>query len=180
MTVMDFLVTRREDALMANIVEMESMLPTPKATTVRSNWMLVAGGIIALSAGGQLTIIHGAQLAADMGMQPVIIGMVIIAIGTSLPEFVTSIIAAINKEADLCVGNVVGSNIFNGLVVLPIAALVRPLPIPTGGLIDVTMSLLLAAIIIVVFFYGKAHMNRKVGAALLLAYLAYMTIRISA
>lgn len=178
-TVTDFLDTRREDALMTNIMEMEGMLPTSKATTVRSNWILVAVGIVALTAGGQLTIIHGAQLAADIGLQPVIVGMVIVAIGTSLPEFVTSIIAAINKESDLCVGNVVGSNIFNGLVVLPIAALVRPLPVPAGGLIDVTMSLLLAAIIIVVFFFGKGHMNRKVGAALLFAYLAYMTIRIT-
>ena len=178
-TVTDFLDTKRQDALMTNIIEMERMLPSSKANTVRSNWMLVAGGIVALTAGGQLTIIHSAQLATDMGIQPVIVGMVIVAIGTSLPEFVTSIIAAINKESDLCVGNVVGSNIFNGLVVLPVAALVRPLPVPAGGLIDVTMSLLFAAIIIVVFFFGKGHMNRKVGAALLFGYLAYMTIRIT-
>jgi len=178
-TVTDFLNSKREDALMANILEMEGMLPASKATTVKSNWMFVAAGIVALTAGGQLTIIHGAQLATDVGLEPVIVGMVIVAIGTSLPEFVTSIIAAINKESDLCVGNVVGSNIFNGLVVLPIAALVRPLPVPEGGLIDVTMSLLLAGIVILVFFFGKGHMNRKFGTALLLAYLGYMTIRIT-
>ena len=179
-TVSDFLDSKAQDALVINITEMEGMLPAPKATTVRSNWIIVVAGILALTAGGQLTIIHGAQLAASMGMQPVIVGMVIVAIGTSLPEFVTSIIAAIKRESDLCLGNVVGSNIFNGLVVLPIAALVRPLPIPEGGLIDVTMSLLFAAIIILVFFFGKGHMSRKVGAGLLLVYLAYMTIRMSA
>jgi cation:H+ antiporter len=139
--------------------------------------MFVLAGIIALTAGGQLTIIHGAELAEIMGVEQVIIGMVVVAIGTSMPEFVTSIIAALNKESDLCVGNVVGSNIFNGLVVLPIAALVRPLPIPDGGLLDVAMSLVFAAVIILVFFFGKAHMNRKVGAALLLGYLAYMIMR---
>jgi len=118
------------------------------------------------------------QMAAEiMGVEPVIIGMVVVAIGTSMSEFVTSIIAALNKESDLCLGNVVGSNIFNGLVVLPIAALVRPLPIPEGGLLDVAMSLVFAAVIILVFFFGKAHMDRKVGATLLLAYLAYMTMR---
>jgi cation:H+ antiporter len=177
MAVSDFLFKKRQDALMDNILEMEEMLPSPVATGILVNWLFVVAGIIALTAGGQLTIIHGAQLAENMGMQPVIVGMVIVAIGTSMPEFVTSIIAALNKESDLCVGNVVGSNIFNGLVVLPIAALVRPLPIPEGGLMDVAMSLVFAAVIIVFFFFGKAHMNRKVGAALLLAYLTYMIMR---
>ena len=177
MTISDFLFQKRQDRLMENILEMEEMLPKPMARGVMVNWMFVLAGIIALTAGGQLTIIHGAELAEIMGVEQVIIGMVVVAIGTSMPEFVTSIIAALNKESDLCVGNVVGSNIFNGLVVLPIAALVRPLPIPDGGLLDVAMSLVFAAVIILVFFFGKAHMNRKVGAALLLGYLAYMIMR---
>lgn len=177
MTISDFLFQKRQDRLMENILEMEEMLPKPMARGVMVNWVFVLAGIIALTAGGQLTIIHGAELAEIMGVEQVIIGMAVVAIGTSMPEFVTSIIAALNKESDLCVGNVVGSNIFNGLVVLPIAALVRPLPIPDGGLLDVAMSLVFAAVIILVFFFGKAHMNRKVGAALLLAYLAYMIMR---
>ena len=177
MTISDFLFQKRQDPLMENILEMEDMLPKPVATGVMANWIFVLAGITALTVGGQLTIIHGAQLAEIMGVEPVIIGMFVVAIGTSMPEFVTSIIAAMNKESDLCVGNVVGSNIFNGLVVLPIAALVRPLPIPDGGLLDVAMSLVFAAVIILVFFFGKAHMNRRVGAALLLAYLVYMIMR---
>ncbi len=177
MTISDFLFQKRQDRLMENILEMEEMLPKPMARGVMVNWVFVLAGIIALTAGGQLTIIHGAELAEIMGVEQVIIGMAVVAIGTSMPEFVTSIIAALNKESDLCVGNVVGSNIFNGLVVLPIAALVRPLPIPDGGLLDVAMSLVFAAVIILVFFFGKAHMNRKVGAALLLGYLAYMIMR---
>jgi cation:H+ antiporter len=177
MTISDFLFQKRQDPLMENILKMEEMLPKSVATGVLVNWMFVLAGITALTAGGQLTIIHGAELAEIMGVEPVIIGMVVVAIGTSMPEFVTSIIAALNKESDLCLGNVVGSNIFNGLVVLPIAALVRPLPIPEGGLLDVAMSLVFAAVIILVFFFGKAHMDRKVGATLLLAYLAYMTMR---
>ena len=177
MTISDFLFQKRQDPLMENILEMEDMLPKPMARGVLANWMFVLAGITALSVGGHLNIILGAQLAEIMGVEPVIIGMVVVAIGTSMPEFVTSIIAAMNKESDLCVGNVVGSNIFNGLVVLPIAALVRPLPIPDGGLLDVAMSLVFAAVIILVFFFGKAHMNRGVGAALLLAYLVYMIMR---
>ena len=177
MTISDYLFTKRQDPLMQNILEMEEMLPKPVATGVLANWLFVIVGIIALTGGGQLTIVHGAMLAEKLGVEPVIIGMVIVAIGTSMPEFVTSIIAAFNKESDLCVGNVVGSNIFNSLVVLPISALVRPLPVPKGGLLDVGMSLLLAAAIILIFFFRKAHMSRRTGVLLLLVYLGYMIMR---
>ena len=178
MTVSDFLF-KRQDPLMQNILEMGELLPTPEAVEKSRDWMYVLGGMAGLTLGGHLTILYGAELARALGVQPMIVGMVIVAIGTSMPEFVTSIIAAMNKESDLCVGNVVGSNIFNGLVVLPISALVRPLPIPAGGLVDVAMSLLLAGVIILVFFVGRAHMNRMVGLVLLSCYLAYMGFRIA-
>ncbi len=179
MTASDFLFRERQDPLMDNLVELDSIVPTPKAASTRVSWIYVVVGTVALTAGGQLTIIYGAQLAENLGMQPVIVGMVIVAVGTSMPEFVTSIIAALNRESDLCVGNVVGSNIFNGLVVLPVSALVRPLPIPDGGLVDVMMALLFAAVIIPIFFFGRAHMNRKVGAALVFGYIAYMVVRVT-
>ena len=126
---------------------------------------------------GHLTIIHGATLANSLGISPVVVGMLVVAIGTSLPELVTSVVAVIKNESDLCVGNVVGSNIFNGLVVLPISALVRPLPIPTRGLMDISMSLAFAAVIILVFFYDKARMDRTTGVILVACYVAYMTQR---
>lgn len=164
---------------MQNILEMEDMLPTPVVTGNLINWVFVVTGIFALTLGGHLTIIHGAQLAETMGMQPVVVGLVVVAIGTSMPELVTSIIAAVNNESDLCVGNVVGSNIFNSLIVLPVSSLVRPLPVPEGGLMDVAMSLVFAAVIILVFFFGKSHMTRTVGAGLLILYLAYMFMRVA-
>lgn len=179
MTISDFLFQKRQDALMQNILEMEDMLPTPVVTGNLINWVFVVTGIFALTLGGHLTIIHGAQLAETMGMQPVVVGLVVVAIGTSMPELVTSIIAAVNNESDLCVGNVVGSNIFNSLIVLPVSSLVRPLPVPEGGLMDVAMSLVFAAVIILVFFFGKSHMTRTVGAGLLILYLAYMFMRVA-
>ncbi|MBL6904581.1 MAG: hypothetical protein ISR27_03535 [Pseudomonadales bacterium] len=72
-------------------------------------------------------------MAESLGVPPVIIGMLVLAIGTSLPELITSIFAAMKCEADLCVGNAIGSNKFNGLFVLPISALVQPLIVPEGG-----------------------------------------------
>ena len=107
----------------------------------------------------------------------VVVGMVIVAIGTSMPELVTSVIAAIRKEADLCVGNVIGSNLFNGLVVLPSSALVHPLPVPEGGLMDIVMSLIFAAIIVPVFFLGRGIMDRRMGFVLFGGYFVYMIQR---
>ncbi len=67
--------------------------------------------------------------------------MLMVAIGTSLPELVTSIFAALKGEADLCVGNVIGSNIFNAMFVLPISALINPVAIPAGGSMDIFVSI---------------------------------------
>jgi cation:H+ antiporter len=108
-----------------------------------------------------------------------VVGLIIVAIGTSLPEMVTSIIAALRKEADLCVGNVVGSNIFNSLVVLPISAILRPLPIPERGVADIMMSLFFAAIIVPIFLFGKASMGRAMGAAFIAIYVGYLTFRVA-
>lgn len=145
----------------------------------RTNWLLVVGGIVGLAIGGQLTIVHGANLAESLGVPPVIIGMLVIAIGTSLPELITSIFAAMKGEADLCVGNVIGSNIFNGLFVLPISALVSPLMVPAGGGLDILVSLLLAVFLVPIFIFGKGIMNRQFGILFVIGYMAYMAFRVA-
>lgn len=144
-----------------------------------ADWLYSAGGIVALAIGGQLTITHGAQLATFLGVSPIIIGLLVVAIGTSMPELVTSVIAAIRRESDLCVGNVVGSNIFNGLFVLPLSGLVRPLPVPEGGSLDIFVSLLFALVIIPVFYFGSGRMTRPIAIAMLLAYATYMWMRVT-
>jgi cation:H+ antiporter len=141
--------------------------------------MLILGGVIGLGLGGHLTILYGSALAESLGISPVIVGLLIVAIGTSLPELVTSIIAALRNEADLCVGNVVGSNLFNSLVVLPLSAIVRPLPIPPMGLADILMSLAFATAIIPVFFLGRHRMDRGMGALFIVAYVGYLAYRVT-
>ena len=125
-------------------------------------------------------ITQGVILAEILNVSTTIIGMVIIAIGTCLPEFVTSIIAAMRKEADLCVGNIIGSNIFNILLVLPISALVYPLSIPEHGTTDIIATLIFAAVLIPVFIMRAQIMSRTVGAIFLGAYLLYIYLRITA
>ena len=176
-TVSDFL-SSREDALLEDILDLEEQLPERLLNRVNREWAAIIAGIVGLGVGGHLTIVHGSALADAMGVSPAVVGLVIVAVGTSLPELVTSVIAAIRKEADLCVGNVVGSNIFNCLVVLPISAIVRPLPIPDRGLLDITMALLAAAVIVPIFLFGKARMGRAMGAMFVAVYLAYMTFRV--
>ncbi|MFP6805353.1 MAG: hypothetical protein VCA12_19760 [Pseudomonadales bacterium] len=141
--------------------------------------MFILAGIFFLGLGGELAITHGVKLAGIPNVSTTIIGMAVIAIGTSLPEFVTSIIAAMRKEADLCVGNVIGSNIFNILLVLPISALIYPLSIPEHGTTDIIATLLFAAALIPVFIMRGHIMSRTVGGVFLGAYLLYMYLRIT-
>lgn len=175
-TVADLLF-KRQDALIDNVMEVEETLPAPSGAPLRRSAVLVLFGILGLAVGGHLTVVNGSSLAASMGVSPVIIGMLVVGVGTSLPELVTSAIAAARRECDLCVGNVVGSNIFNSLVVLPISAILRPLSIPAGGLLDVFVALVAAAIILPIFYFGRASMGRLTGAVFMLGYLAYMWMR---
>lgn len=173
LTVWDF-VRQDHDPLLATIGGLDIV----SHAKMRTNWILVISGIIGLAIGGQVTIIQGTELAESAGIPPVIVGMLVLAVGTSLPELITSIFAAMKGEADLCVGNVIGSNIFNALFVLPISALVTPLAVPDGGVLDVLVSLIFAVVLIPIFIYGKELMNRQMGILFVLGYSAYMTFRV--
>ena len=171
--VMDFL-RQQQDPLVTTVEKMSKTRHLEK----RSDWILIIAGIGGLALGGQLTIDNGSDLAASMGVPPEIVGMLVIAIGTSLPELITSIFAAMNREADLCVGNIIGSNIFNCMFVLPISALINPLAIPPGGSMDIFVSLVFSAILIPIFIVGKGTMSRQIGVVFLLGYAGYMVSRI--
>ena len=175
LTVADFM-RQDHDPLVATIDGLNIVSHAEK----RTNWLLVFGGVIGLAIGLQLTIVHGSDLAESLGVPPVIVGMLVIAVGTSLPELITSVFAAMKGEADLCVGNVIGSNIFNCLFVLPISALVNPLMVPEGGGLDILVSLIFAFFLIPIFIFGRGIMNRQFGILLVIAYLAYMAFRVTA
>ena len=142
-------------------------------------WLLVTGGIALLFFGGKWTVESASQLATGLGIPPATVGLYAVAIGTSLPELVTSILAALRRESDLALGNVIGSNLVNALVVLPASALIAPITVPAGGVSDLLMSWLLAAFLVPWFFIGRARLGRGAGVFLLLTYAAYAWWRIS-
>ena len=172
--IVDF-VNQQNDPLLTVV---DSLSPDIQSSHLQ-NWLFTGSGIVALAVGGQITITNGVKIAEIAGISPTIIGMFIIAIGTSLPELVTSIIAAMRKEADLCVGNVIGSNLFNSLLVLPISAVVVPLQIPEGGVVDIIATLIMAAALIPVFLFGNRIMSRIIGALFIAGYFAYMIARVT-
>ena len=100
-----------------------------------------------------------------------------VAIGTSLPELVTALIATRRGQSDLAMGNVVGSNIFNLLFVLGITATIRPIAIPEGGGFDLAVMIVLAVALLPLSFNPKRSIGRPAGVVLLLLYFAYITWR---
>jgi cation:H+ antiporter len=173
--VLDFVETRASDALITDIVHHQYVESDPYS---RFRWLFVISGIALLSIGGELTVQNGVSIADSLGVSPAIIGLFLIAVGTSMPELVTSIIAAKRGESDLALGNVVGSNIFNSLIVLPASSIISQVPVPQGGIGDLLLSLFLTAILVLVFLFGDARLGRKEGIFLLLLYFSYATMRV--
>ena len=175
-TTRDILQARHSDALMGHI-ETNPLIDTELRG--RFGWASVAAGIALLFVGGEMTIRSGVQVAALLGISATIVGLFIVSVGTSMPELATSMIAAGRKESDLAVGNVVGSNVFNTLAVLPATGLTREIPVPGGGVGDVIFSLLLTALLIPLFIFGRAHIGRASACFLLIVYTAYVVARVS-
>lgn len=173
--VLDLVFTHSADAL---ITELKQHPLVEFDSYSRFRWLFVVGGMALLFVGGDMTIDIGSALADKLGVPSTIVGLFLIAVGTSMPELVTSIVAASRGESDLALGNVVGSNIFNSLVVLPASGAIAQIPVPAGGVVDLLVSLALTALLVPIFFFRDARLSRATGAFLLLAYFGYMAARI--
>lgn len=134
--------------------------------------IFIVGGVIAIIAGGKMVVEGASDIARSFGMSDTLIGMTIVAIGTSLPELVTSVVAVRKKEIDMALGNAVGSNIFNILFVLGIASAISPMTFTTENLID-TAVLIAMSLIVLIFCLPKKKLVRWHGAVMLLLYAAY-------
>lgn len=154
-------------------------VPCTKEIPVRRAIALMLGGFVGLVVGGELIVKSAVDLAVRMGVSEAIIGLTIVALGTSLPELATSVIAAAKHNSDIALGNVFGSNIFNVFFVLATSAAIRPLPDYDGIELDAWMA---AAGSIIVWLAVKTNRERKIqrwaGALLLLVYAAYLTYRL--
>lgn len=145
-------------------------------TPTWKNVLLVVGGLTLLVLGARALVGSAVSIATEWGVNEAVIGLTIVAAGTSLPEVMTSVVATIKGERDIAVGNVVGSNIFNILCVLGVSGLVSPTPLMAGeqlAQIDLPVMLAVAALCVPFFFTGAA-LTRLEGAVFLTLYIAYV------
>lgn len=146
----------------------------PKPEGLGKSIAYVVGGLGALIVGSHFFVTGAVTLAESWGMSQVAIGLTIVAVGTSLPELATSLVAALKKESDVAIGNVVGSNIFNVLGILGIAALIQPIDAPGLEWGDLIVMLVIAVALLPLAKSG-GRVNRWEGAALLTSYVGYTT-----
>jgi cation:H+ antiporter len=139
---------------------------------------LVLGGLVGLAVGGQLFVNGAVELATALGMSTAVIGLTVVAIGTSLPELATTAIAAYRGHGDMAIGNVVGSNIFNILSVLGITAVVFPVSRGDIGNADLAMFLG-SALVLLRFITTGSRMDRWEGAVLFVGFCAYLGWRLA-
>lgn len=133
----------------------------------------IIGGAVAIKFGGDFVVNGASTIASSLGLSQNLIGLTIVALGTSLPELVTSIVAARKNEVDMALGNVIGSNIFNILLVLGIAAAISPVGFLMDNIVD-TLILIIMSSAVLVFAWTSKVINRKEGIAMLCMYAVYM------
>jgi cation:H+ antiporter len=148
----------------------------PRGGVARSVlWVVV--GIALLAAAAQALVAGATTLALAWGVPERVVGLTLVAVGTSLPELASSLAAALKRETDIILGNVIGSNLFNLLAVLGTAALVHPIVVPTEGLrVDLWVMLAFSLVVVPLLVWRGPRLGRRSGAALLVAYVAYVVL----
>ena len=140
-------------------------------------WFLVVLTVLGLGmvVGGGTLLVEGAKyVARAAGMSERVIGLTVVAVGTSLPELVTSVVAASKKQTDIAVGNIIGSNIFNILLIVGVSSLVAPLEFRmTDNLIDALVALTAAVLLYWLAMFDKHRLGKTAGIVFLLGYAAY-------
>ena len=131
------------------------------------------GGLIGIIIGGTLIVNSSSEIAISLGISQSLVGLTIVSIGTSLPELITSIVAASKKKSDIALGNIIGSNIFNVLFILGISSVISPVAVYDGMIMDASIIVLIT-ILVLVFSYIRSDVSKKEGVLLFSSYFAYM------
>ncbi len=147
--------------------------PPPKNIRWGKNIFITLLGLAAIIYGGNLVVDNGTEIAFSLGMSETLVGLTIIAIGTSLPELVTSISAALKKESEIALGNIVGSSIFNILFVLGASATITPLAVNDKVFTDVVYMIVLT-VVLLVFSRTSFKVGKREGLVLAAAYVIYL------
>ena len=160
-----------------NFKEAESAAPKAMLSPRRIGVMM-AIGFVALILGSQWVVDGAVKLATALGVSEAVIGLTIVAVGTSLPELATSATAAYRKNADIAVGNVVGSNIFNIFFILGISSLIRPIPFEPRANLDIGVLILASALLLIWMFTGRRRhvLERWQAAVFLSGYAIYVAV----
>jgi len=152
----------------------EATLAGPAPNAPWLSGLLAAGGLALTLLGAQLLVTGAIDLAAAAGLSETLIGLTVVAVGTSLPELTASLIAALRRQGDLALGNIIGSNLFNILGILGVTALVHPIPVPAEiAALDIWV-MLGATTAMLVFALTGARIARWEGAVLLAGYAGYL------
>ncbi|SDG56515.1 calcium/sodium antiporter [Psychroflexus sediminis] len=162
-----------------SVMETTDSPPAQDYTTTKMTLLMVFG-LAGLVYGGHLVVTNATEMALEFGISEKVIGLSIVAAGTSLPELVTSIVAALRKNADIAIGNVIGSNIFNVLLIVPVSALIRP--IAYNASFNFEMYLLVGAtlFLFIAMFSGKTkRLDRWEALLLLVGFVVYTGYMIS-
>lgn len=154
-------------------LDMSNIKSIEKSNTMIKSILISVIGIAAIIFGGNLVVDSASNIASSFGVNDQLIGLTIVSIGTSLPEFVTSIIAATKGESDLALGNVLGSNIFNILFVIGASALISPMTVDPKLIIDGAI-MILSTILVYFYAYRKNDISKFESITLSLLYFGYM------
>ena len=153
---------------------------TPEGADPDMPWwkiaLFLALGLVGLPIGANLLIDSATEIAAMFGVPDTVIGLTLVAIGTSLPELATTVMAALRRQADVALGNVIGSNLFNLLAIIGIAALIRPLPVDPQFLSFDLWVMLGASLLLIPFVFLKQDIGRVWGVILTALYAGYMAL----
>ncbi|MBB4211952.1 cation:H+ antiporter [Rhodothalassium salexigens DSM 2132] len=164
---------RRDPRVVEALVDMDEI---EEASSAPLAWsiLLVAGGLAGLAFGADLLVEGSVTIAETLGVPEAVIGLTMVAIGTSLPELITAIMAAVRCQCDVAIGNVIGSNIFNLLAIIGVASLFGDVPVPSIFLKFDLWLMLAASLALVPFCVARRAVGRWSGLLLLLAYAGYM------
>ncbi len=144
-----------------------------KMISVSKSIFFIVAGAVGIALGGDVVVNSASNIATKFGMSQTLVGLTIVSIGTSLPELVTSIVAARKNEVDMALGNAIGSNIFNILMVLGIASAISPIAFLTENLVDIAI-LMVFSVLVWIFAWTKKKLTKPEGAVMLLLYAAYV------
>ncbi len=139
----------------------------------------IAVGLVGLPYGAGLLVDAAVDIARVLGVSETVIGLTLVAVGTSLPELATTVMAAVRRSADVAVGNVIGSNMFNLLCIVGITSMVGPLPVPPEMLQFDLWVMLVTSLLLIPFIFFRHDIGRRTGIAFVSAYAAYVVILVA-